>query len=228
MTISSLKAWLCGTSAPDVFERIPAMTLLHIDSSILGPHSVSRLLSAAIVEQQRILHPGIEVVYRDLAAAPLPHLSPAHIAAFQGAAPADTALPTDLAEGAKVLDELFAADVIVIGAPMYNFGISSQLKSWIDRLVIAGRTFRYTETGVPEGLLPKGKKVFVASSRGGAYGPGSPAAFLDHQESYLKNTLDFIGITGVTVIRAENVGRGPEARDAAIDAARREISSLAA
>lgn len=204
------------------------MTLLHINSSILGPHSVSRILSAEIVEQQRRLHPGIEVIYRDLAAAPLMHLSPVHIAAFRGDAPEDAAVQDDIADGGRVLDELFAARIIVIGAPMYNFAISSQLKAWIDRLIVAGRTFRYTETGAPEGLLPRGKKVIIASSRGGSYGKDLPAAFLEHQESYLKTTLGFIGVSDVTVIRAENVNGGPDARNAAIAAARQAISALAA
>jgi len=204
------------------------MKLLHVDSSILGPHSVSRILSAEIVDQQRKLHPGVEVIYRDLAAEPLMHLSPAHIAAFQGAVPKDGAVQVDIANGGKVLDELFAASILVIGAPMYNFAISSQLKAWVDRLVVAGRTFRYTEKGVPEGLLPKDKKAIIASSRGGSYGEESPAAFLDHQESYLKATLGFIGVTDVTIIRAENIGKGADARNDALAAARREISALAA
>ena len=204
------------------------MKLLHVDLSILGSHSVSRLLSAEIVDQQRRLHPGIEVIYRYLAADPLMHLSPAHIAAFQGAAPADSAIEADIASGGKVLDELFASSIIVIGAPMYNFAISSQLKAWIDRLVVAGRTFRYTEKGVPESLLPKGKKALIASSRGGSYAQDSQAAFLDHQESYLKAALGFIGITDVTIIRAENIGKGADARNAALAAARQEISALAA
>ena len=204
------------------------MKLLHVDSSILGTHSVSRLLSAEIVDQQRRLHPGIEVIYRDLAADPLMHLSPAHIAAFQGAAPADVAIQADIAYGAKVLDELFASSIIVIGAPMYNFAISSQLKAWIDRLVVAGRSFRYTEKGVPESLLPQGKKALIASSRGGSYAQDSQVAFLDHQESYLKAALGFIGITDVTIIRAENIGKGADARNAALAAARQEISALAA
>lgn len=203
------------------------MKLLHVDSSILGPHSVSRLLSAEIVAQQHSLHPGIKVIYRDLAADPLMHLSPAHIAAIRGAAPTDSAIQADIAYGGELLDELFAASIIVIGAPMYNFAISSQLKAWIDRLVVAGRTFRYTEQGAPEGLLPKGKKAIIASSRGGSY-VGPQAAFLDHQESYLKAALGFIGIGHVTVIRAENIGKGAEARDTALAAARREISALAA
>ena len=203
------------------------MKLLHVDSSILGPNSVSRTLSAAIVEQQKALHPGIEVIYRDLATeAPL-HLSGAHLAAWQGAAPADAAVASDVAKGTALLDELFAADVIVIGAPMYNFSVPSQLKAWIDRLLIAGKSFRYGAAG-PEGLLPKGKKVFIASSRGGAYGPETPAAFLEHQETYLRGALGFIGLTDVTVIRAEGVAMGLAAREAAVSGAKQEILALAA
>jgi FMN-dependent NADH-azoreductase len=204
-----------------------AMKLLHIDSSILGAQSVSRTLSAEIVARQSALHPGLEVVYRDLAAAPILHLSPEHIAAAYGASPESEALRTDIATGAAVLDELFAADIIVIGAPMYNFAIPSQLKAWIDRLLIAGRTFHYTATG-PEGLVPKGKKVIIASSRGGFYGPGMPAAAFEHQEAYLMGTLGFIGLTDVTIIRAEGIAVGPEAREAALTAARTAISALAA
>ncbi len=199
------------------------MKLLHIDSSILGAQSVSRTLSAEIVAQQVALHPGLEVIYRDLAAAPILHLSPEHIAAAYGASPESEALRTDIATGAAVLDELFAADIIVIGAPMYNFAIPSQLKAWIDRLLIAGRT-----ANGPEGLLPKGKKVIVASSRGGFYGPGMPAAAFEHQETYLMGALGFIGLTDVTIIRAEGIAVGPEAREAALTAARHEISALAA
>ena len=204
------------------------MKLLHIDSSILGPHSVSRILSGEIVDQQRRLHPGLEIIYRDLAADPLMHLSPAHIAAFHGASPKDSAVLADIADGGRVLHELFAASILVIGAPMYNFAISSQLKAWIDRLVVAGRTFRYTEKGVPESLLPKGKKAIIASSRGGSYGEDSPAAFLDHQESYLRSVFGFFGITDVTFIRAEGVALGAEQRAKAIDAAKSEITQRAA
>jgi FMN-dependent NADH-azoreductase len=208
-------------------ERNQPMLLLHVDSSILGPNSVSRTLSAAIVEQQKALHPGIAVIYRDLAAAPPLHLSGAHLAAWQGAAQADEEVIADVANGTALLDEVFAADIIVIGAPMYNFTIPSQLKAWIDRLLIAGKSFRYTANG-PEGLLPKGKKVFIASSRGGAYGPETPAAFLEHQETYLRGALGFIGLTDVTAIRAEGVAMGPAAREAAVSGARQEILALAA
>src|SRR6202046_2221666 len=150
------------------------MKILHVDSSITGPNSVSRMLTAGIVEQQKTLHPGIELIYRDVAADAPRHLSGAHLAAWQGSVPVDAGLAADVATGTELLEELFAADIIVIGAPMYNFSVPSQLKAWIDRLLVAGRTFRYTATG-PEGLAA-GKRVIVALSRGGFYGPGSPAA----------------------------------------------------
>lgn len=201
------------------------MKLLHVDSSILGGNSVSRRLSAAIVAQQQALHPGLEVITRDLAAdAPL-HLSGAHLAAWQGATPENPQIAGDIARGAALMDELFAADIIVVGAPMYNFSIPTQLKAWIDRLLVAGKTFRYTEKG-PEGLV-KGKKAFIASSRGSKY-TGTPIEFLDHQETYLKAALGFIGITDVTVIRAEGLAAGADVREAAIDGAQNEIVKLAA
>src|SRR3569832_2126488 len=119
------------------------MKLLHIDSSVLGPHSVSRQISAAVVDRLVQASPGLEVVYRDLTTAPLKHLTGSHLAAAQGAAPASE-LQQDLAAGQTVLEEFLAADIVVIGAPMYNFTIPSQLKAWIDRILIAGKTFRYT------------------------------------------------------------------------------------
>jgi len=203
------------------------MNLLHIDSSILGENSVSRILSASIVEREKTLHPGITVTYRDLAATPLLHLGPSHIAAWHGAPPADEAVAADLAAGGAIIDELFAADIIVIGAPMYNFTVPTQLKAWIDRVLIAGKTFKYTEKG-PESLLPAGKKVILGLARGGFYGEGAPFAAFDHQESYLRAALGFIGLTDVSVVRAEGIAMGPEARTAAIDAAHGEIAALVA
>ena len=202
------------------------MKLLHVDSSILAGNSVSRTLSADIVAAEQHRHRGLEVTYRDLAAAPVGHLSGAHLAAFQGAAPEEPALQADLAVGLAVMDEFLAADIVVVGAPMYNFGIPSQLKAWIDRLAVAGKTFRYTEAG-PEGLAG-GKTVIVASARGGFYGAETPAAFLDHQESYLRGVFGFFGITDVKFIRAEGVARGPEARGQALELAKGEIAKLAA
>ncbi len=202
------------------------MKLLHIDSSITGPGSVSRTVSAEIVEARRRQDPSIEVTYRDLASDPVGHLSGAHLAAAQGASPETEALARDINAGAAALQEFLAADVIVIGAPMYNFGVPSQLKAWIDRLAVAGQTFRYTETG-PQGLCG-GKTVIVASSRGNVYAPGSPNAVLDHQEAYLRSVFGFLGITDVAVVRAEGIAFGEDARTAAIAQAKQEALALAA
>ncbi len=203
------------------------MTILHIDSSILGGYSVSRALSADIVAKHLKLHPGATVIRRDLVVDTALHLSGDHLAVFQGAAPSSPAFGQDVALGGSYIDDLFAADIIVIGAPMYNLSIPTQLKGWIDRVSVAGRTFRYTEHG-PEGLLPKSKKVFIASARGGVYTGSSPAAPFDHQESYLKAALTFIGLSDITVIRAEGLGLGDEAKAAAVAKAKAEIEALAA
>jgi FMN-dependent NADH-azoreductase len=202
------------------------MLLLHIDSSVLGANSASRALSADIVERERALHPGLSVIHRDLAADSALHLSPAHLAAWQGGAVDDDLLGADLKKGGGYLEELTAADIVVIGAPMYNFSIPSQLKAWIDRVVVAGKTFRYGAKGA-EGLLSN-KKVFIASSRGNVYAPGSPAAALEHHENYLIGVLGFIGLTDVTVVRAEGLAFGPEAREAAMLNARKTIEAIAA
>ena len=203
------------------------MQLLHIDSSVLGPNSASRALSAEIAARQVALHPGMTVVRRDLAADAALHLSPAHLVVWQGGAVEDDLLGADLAKGGAYLEELFAADIIVIGAPMYNFSIPSQLKAWIDRVVIAGKTFRYGANGA-EGLLSRNKRVFIASSRGSVYAPGSPAAALEHHESYLTGVLSFIGLTDVTVVRAEGLAFGAGAREAAMLKARENIAAMAA
>ena len=202
------------------------MQLLHIDSSVLGPNSASRALSAEIVARQLVLHPGMTVIQRDLAADAALHLSPAHLAAWQGGAVDDANLGADLAKGGAYLDELFASDIIVIGAPMYNFSIPSQLKAWIDRVVVAGKTFSYGANGA-EGLL-KNKKVFIASSRGSVYAAGSPAAALEHHESYLTGVLSFIGLTDATIVRAEGLALGADAKEAAMLKARENIAAMAA
>lgn len=183
------------------------MTILHIDSSITGDNSVSRTISSAIVDALKRDNPGAEVIHRDLFDEPLPHLT---LAAF--------------ADG-SVLDEFLAADTVVIGAPMYNFGIASQLKSWIDRILIAGKTFRYTENG-PEGLAG-GKRVIIALARGGVYSGASPAAALEHVETYLTGVFNFIGIQPEFVI-AEGVNISPEHKENAIAAALGETVRLAA
>jgi FMN-dependent NADH-azoreductase len=201
------------------------MKLLHIDSSILGQGSVSRDLSADVVATFRGRYPGLTVARLDLAATPIGHLTAAHLAAAQGA-PVEDALKSDVAIGQVALEEFLAADIVVIGAPMYNFSVPSQLKAWIDRISIAGKTFRYGEHG-PVGLCG-GKKVVIASSRGGVYREGSPAALFDHQESYLRAAFGFLGITDITFIRAEGVMMGPEARNVAVASAKKETTALAA
>lgn len=173
------------------------MKLLHIDSSILGGNSASRELSAAIVGRWRDVTPGLQVAYRDLDAAPLPHLSGGSLA---GADPAEAALAE------QVMQEFLEADVVVIGAPMYNFGIPSTLKAWMDRIAVAGKTFRYTAEG-PEGLAG-GKKVVVASSRGGFH-QGAPS---DFQEPYLRFMFGFFGIDDVEFVRAEGLAVSAEKR----------------
>jgi FMN-dependent NADH-azoreductase len=201
------------------------MKLLHIDASVLGDHSVSRKVSAAIVERLVGENPEIELTYRDLAAAPLGHLTAQHLAAFQGAPPAAD-LQNDLAAGQQVLDEFLAADVVVIGAPMYNFTVPTQLKSWIDRLLIAGKTFRYTASGA-EGLVG-GKRVIVAISRGGFYGAGTPNAAAEHLESYLRAVFGFIGVTDLEFVAADGVMVGPEHRERALQGALETAGALRA
>ncbi len=200
--------------------------LLHIDSSILGAGSVSRQLTAEIVAAERRRHPGLQVIYRDLAAAPVGHLSGAHLAAAQGVVPETIDLERDLVAGKSALSEFLAADIVVVGAPMYNFGVPSQLKAWIDRLAVAGQTFKYSDKGAVG--LAGGKQVIVASSRGGFYGPETPIAFLDHQESYLRGIFGFFGITDVTFVRAEGIALGAEQRARALQAAQSVIESLPA
>ena len=198
------------------------MKLLHIDSSVLGPHSVSRQVSAAIVDRLRRTTPGLEIVYRDLSSTPLAHLSGSHLAAAQGAAP-EAALQADLAAGQAVLNEFLAADIVVLGAPMYNFTIPSQLKAWIDRIVVAGKTFKYGAQG-----LTGNKRVIVAISRGGFYGAGTPAAVGEHLETYLRWVFGFIGVTNLELISADGVQVGPEHREKALAGALQAATNLKA
>lgn len=202
------------------------MKLWHIDSSVLGENSASRKLTAAIVARQQELNPGLEVEYLDLAANPVGHLSPAHIGAAFGHPPEDAATLADIARGQGFIDSLFAADIIVIGVPMYNFGLPTQLKAWADRVLVAGKTFKYGPDGVPVGLTPAGKKVYIASTRGGLYGPGSPTAALEHQESHLKAMLAFIGLNDVTIFNADGLAI-PDLKAQSIAAAHAEVATLA-
>ena len=200
------------------------MKLLHVDSSVLGPHSVSRQVSAAAADRLRETMPGLQVVYRDLTETPLSHLSGLHLAAAQGATPTDPAVQRDVAVSQAVLDEFLNADIVVLGAPMYNFTIPSQLKAWIDRIVVAGKTFKYGAQG-PEGLAGD-KRVIVAVSRGGFYGPGTPAAALEHLESYLHGVFGFVGVTRLEFIPADGIRVGPEQREKALASALQAVTKL--
>lgn len=202
------------------------MKLLRVDSSILGNQSASRQLTASIVVSLTKADVSAEVVHLDLAAEPVGHLTGAEFAVLRGAEPQDEATTREATRNAKMLEDFLAADVVVIGAPMYNFSLPSQLKAWLDRLAVPGKTFRYTADGV-EGLA-KGKRVIVASSRGGFHSEGYPTAFLDHQESYLRGLFGFIGVSDVTFIRAEGLGVNPDVRKAAMEAASAEIEKLVA
>ena len=183
------------------------MTILHIDASISGDQSASRAITGKIVEQLLTAPWGQDVIYRDLAADPIPHLT------------------LDAFADSSVLDEFLAADTIVIGAPMYNFTLPSQLKAWLDRILVAGKTFRYTANG-PEGLAG-GRRVIVALARGGYYDAGSPAAALEHLESYLRGVFNFIGIEP-QFVAADGLAISPEVRQAAIATALGETVRLAA
>ena len=198
------------------------MIILQIDSSPLGGHSASRLLTQQIVARLRAEAPQATLVHRNLSANPVQHWEPSAFA------------PVDAADGASqgtvsdtLLRELLAADVMVIGAPMYNFAVPTQLKAWIDRIAVAGKTFRYTAQG-PQGLAG-GRRVIVASTRGGVYSTTEAGRALDHQESWLTTLFGFLGIDGEAfhIVRAEGLAISPEARAQALEAAAQQISRLA-
>jgi FMN-dependent NADH-azoreductase len=201
------------------------MKLLHLDSSILSGNSTSRQLTAAIVNELVKKAPGADVTYRDLSAQPLAHLSGELFAARQGTVPESLETQKDVAASEAVLEEFLAADTVVIGAPMYNFGISTQLKAWIDRIAVAGKTFRYGPNG-PEGLAGN-KHVIIAISRGGLYGAGTPAAGLEHAESYLRAVFGFLGVTNLEIVLAEGLAI-PDQREKVIQGALKAVTELRA
>jgi len=199
------------------------MKILQIDSSPLGDASVSRQLTKATVDAWRARYPQAELVYRDLVVDAPAHLDAERVAVVKFGKDAELT-PAQAEERAlidAIVGEFLSADVVVIGAPMYNFTVPTQLKAWIDRLAQAGRTFRYTETG-PVGLAG-GRKVIIASSRGGIYTAGLEA--LDHQEAYLRAILGFIGVTDIDFVRAEGLGYGPEHRDRAVAEAHQQAKA---
>ena len=186
------------------------MKLLQIDSSALGTQSATRELTQAIVQRWVDDVADLELARRDLDRQPIPHLTAAVLGKID---------PADAELGESVMREFLAADVVVIGAPMYNFGVPSTLKAWIDRIAVAGRTFRYTAQG-PEGLV-KGKKIIVASARGSLYGDSHPA---DFQEAYLRQLFGFLGVDDIEFVRAEGLGLSPEHRAAGLRAAHESIT----
>ena len=200
--------------------------ILSINSSVRNQGSISRQVTGEFIQKWQAAHPADKIVERDLAAKSIPHLTEQMVGAFF--TPADQR-SAEQAEIVKVSDELvaelFAADVILIGAPMYNFSISSTLKAWIDHVARAGVTFKYTETG-PVGLL-QGKKVYVFTSRGGVYSEGAGKA-MDFHETYLRGVLGFIGLTDVTFIHTEGLAMGEEAVANALTGTRATIGALAA
>ncbi len=183
-------------------------TILRVDSSITGENSVSRQVTNRIVDQLRTANPDAKVIERDLVAEPLAHLT------------------LDQFADQSTLDEFLATDTVVIGAPMYNFTLPSQLKAWIDRLAVNGRTFRYTAEGKPEGLAGP-KRVIIALSRGGYYGAEQGNADYEHLESYLKAFFGFIGIVP-EFVRADGINLGPEVKAKAVEQAFRDADLLAA
>lgn len=198
------------------------MKLLHIDSSILGDNSASRLLSSAVVQAWKAAQPDLEVTYRDLAAESLSHFSATTLVAAGTAAELrDAAQQYEAALSADTLNEFLAADAVVLAAPMYNFTIPTQLKAWIDRICVAGQTFRYTEAG-PEGLCG-GKKVVIVSTAGGLHA-GQPSG--GAHEEYLKTLLGFIGITDIEIVRAEGLAYGEQVRGDAMAAAQAQIAEV--
>lgn len=204
------------------------MNILHIDSSLLGSASVSRRLTAEVVRDLKSSRPAAVVTYRDLVAHPVPHLTGELLGGLRpdpdSEPVADEVLRAEVDATETLIAEFLAADIVVIGAPMYNFSIPTQLKAWIDRLAQPGRTFRYTATG-PVGLAG-GKKVIVVSSRGGALSGTPHEIALDHQEAYLRTVLNFFGVTDIHYVRAEGLAMSPQRKEQALAEAARDIASL--
>ena len=198
--------------------------LLFVSSSLFGDGSQSQLIASEFIDRWRENHPSTTVVERDLTADSMPHLNLSALTASMQPADARNIAEREAAALAdRLIEEVEAANVIVIAAPMYNFSIPSTLKAWIDHVARAGRTFRYGAAG-PEGML-KGKKVFIVTGRGGIYSDG-PARSLDFQEPYLRAVLGFLGLDDVTFIHVEGLKISPEAAAAAIERAREAIADI--
>jgi FMN-dependent NADH-azoreductase len=205
------------------------MRLLHIDSSIRGSHSVSRQLTAAIVRKLKTEDPQIEVIYRDLVARPLPHMTFATLprdhpsSRFSG--PLDPTAQLLRNESERVLNEFMTADIVVVGAPMYNWSIPSQLKAWLDIIIVPGKTFTYTEHGPETGLVPE-KRFIVAITRGVFYGQETDYISSEHTETYIRTVLSFIGVHNPEIILADGITSGEHNKTEAVKSALNAIQHL--
>jgi FMN-dependent NADH-azoreductase len=198
-------------------------TLLQLNTSMFADGGQSTQLAERFVAGWRAANPGAKVIVRDIGREPVPHLTAARFGAFVAKPEDRTAEQRAIAAFSDALiDELERADVIVIGLPMYNFGVPSSLKAYFDHVARAGVTFRYTAQG-PEGLLT-GKRVYVFATRGGAYA-GTP---LDTQSGYVRDFLRFIGIDEVEFVYAEGLNMGVERKEGALSSAREAIGRIVA
>ncbi len=200
-------------------------TLLIVNSSPRS-NSVSRRLTGHVAGEWIARNPGGRIVERDLAAQPLPFLTESWIQA--SVTPLAQRTPEQqqaLALSDALIEELLAADVIVLGVPMHNFSIPASLKAWIDLITRAGKTFSYDDKG-PQGLMPEGKQVLAIVSRGGSYGEGTPAFAADFQVPYLRHMLGFIGLKNITVIEADKQAFGPDAAQQSLENAVKKLSAL--
>jgi FMN-dependent NADH-azoreductase len=196
-------------------------TLLKLNSSIFGANGASSRLADAFIARWRAAHPGATVIERDLAKTPVPHLTAEVFAGFV-AKPGERTIAQQRAvdESDALIAELKQADVLVLGLPMYNFGVPSALKAYFDYVTRAGETFRYTENG-PQGLLPI-QQAYVFATRGGIYaGTGN-----DHETDWVRQLLGFLGITDVEFVFAEGLGLGDAARASALESAAQVIAEL--
>ena len=197
------------------------MKILQIKSSVFNGNGQSSRLAEGFVARLREERPDVEVVERDVVADPVPHLDGARAGAFFAKPEERTAEQRAvIAYSDALIDELRAADVLVLGLPMYNFGVPSQLKAWFDHLARAGETFKYTEKG-PVGLLT-GKKAYVFATRGGLYGDNHS------QSEFVRQFLGFIGIADVEFVYAEGLALSPESRNNSLIAAQSRSQRLAA
>jgi FMN-dependent NADH-azoreductase len=214
-----------------LFAQGGSVKLLHLDASIRNTHSVSRAVTAAIVDKLKRANPGIEVAYRDLIATPPPHMTFATLpddhpsSAFAGPLTPPERLVRK--ESQKILEEFVAADIVVIGAPMYNWSLPTQLKSWLDIIVVPGRTFTYDQFG-PERGLAGDKRVIVVLTRGQFYSPGARDAYAEHAATYLRAVLSFLGMANPEFIVIEGVTAGEDNKARAIASARDALEKLAA